>query len=149
MLNPYYIAGFVDGEGSFHVAIYKDSQMRNGVKIIPEFHVSQRNSSKRILEELKNYFNCGYIKSNHATKLNDQNLVYVVRNRFDLLYKIIPFFKNYGLLTEKAEAFKAFAKIVGWLSQNKHSTLSGVKDILRIAYLMNRNGQYRRKKIIL
>ncbi len=36
-LEPWYVSGFVDGEGSFHVAIYRDQNMKTGWKIIPEF----------------------------------------------------------------------------------------------------------------
>ena len=40
-LSPWYITGFVEGEGTFHVAIYKDTKMKFGLKFIPEFHVNQ------------------------------------------------------------------------------------------------------------
>ena len=67
MLNPNYILGFVDGEGTFHIAIYKDSQMKYGIKIIPEFHVSQRQNNKKVLEGLEGYFSCGYIRNQADT----------------------------------------------------------------------------------
>ena len=38
-IHPWYVTGFVDGEGSFHIALYKDIRMKTGWKIIPEFHV--------------------------------------------------------------------------------------------------------------
>ena len=37
----WYVAGYVDGEGSFHVAIQKSDNVRLGYQVIPEFHVSQ------------------------------------------------------------------------------------------------------------
>ena len=64
-LHPQYIVGFVDGEGSFHIAIYKDVRMKMGIKVIPEFHVSQRVTSRSILDRLCSSFNCGYVKENH------------------------------------------------------------------------------------
>ena len=36
-----YIAGFVDGEGTFHVAIQRNSSARLRLQLVPEFHVSQ------------------------------------------------------------------------------------------------------------
>jgi len=122
MINPNYITGFVDGEGSFHIAIYKDKNTKQGIKIIPEFHISQRDNSKSILYEIKDYFSCGYVKENHPTNLRDRTYVYVVRNRDDLLKIIIPFFKKYKLQTNKAEDFSKFVKVVNLLSQNIHST---------------------------
>lgn len=91
-LHPQYVVGFVDGEGSFHVAIYKDPRMKMGIKLIPEFHVSQRVSSRSILERLMDHFLCGYVKANHAKNDRDTTYVYVVRDRIALLTKIIPFF---------------------------------------------------------
>lgn len=149
MLNPHYITGFVDGEGSFHVAIYRDSQMKFGIKIIPEFHVSQRENCQKILKDLVQYFKCGYLKKNHATKPNDKNVVYVVRNREDLLKKIIPFFEKYLLQTQKRGDFALFAKIVRLMESGRHSHKSGIQKILSYAYLMNQKGKYRRIKITL
>ena len=36
-----YIAGYVDGEGSFSVSVQRNSSCRVGFQLIPEFHVSQ------------------------------------------------------------------------------------------------------------
>lgn len=149
MLNPNYISGFVDGEGSFHVAIYKDNRMKHNIKIIPEFHISQRKDSKMILEKIKDYLQCGYIKKNHAKNKNDLTYVYVVRNRKDLLEKIIPFFEKYTLKTVKKKDYNIFAKIVELMNNNRHSKKSGLRKIIKLSYSMNRKGKYRRSKISL
>ena len=36
-----YIAGFVDGEGSFHVALQRNPCTTVGYQLVPEFRVSQ------------------------------------------------------------------------------------------------------------
>ena len=46
-----YIAGFVDGEGCFHVALQKIEHVRFGYQLVPEFLVSQ-NLDKRGLYRL-------------------------------------------------------------------------------------------------
>ncbi len=146
LFHPQYIIGFVDGEGSFHIAIYKDKNMKTGIKIIPEFHVSQRISSKKVLDGLKKYFQCGYIKANHAKNYHDTTYVYVVRNRDDLLNIIIPFFEKYSFKTEKQKDFILFAKIVKQMKNKTHLSLMGVKKIIFLAYQMNQKGKYRKKK---
>lgn len=148
-LHPQYIAGFVDGEGSFHIAIYKDGQMKTGLKIIPEFHVSQRVSSKDVLEGLIGFFGCGYLKENHSANKKDKTFVYVVRNRQDLLKTIIPFFNKYSLKTEKQKDFILFAKVVEMMQAGEHRNPAGIKKILQLAYQMNQGGRYRRKKHLL
>ena len=141
--NPWYISGFVDGEGSFHVAIYKDLRMRTNLKIIPEFHISQNESSGQVLERLKRFFGCGNIKVNHRGRKSDRTLVYVVRNRKDLLNKIIPFFSKYSLQTMKAKDFSIFAEIVKKVNTGEHRTKVGVKQIVNLAFTMNDGGKRR------
>ncbi|MBI5765798.1 LAGLIDADG family homing endonuclease [Candidatus Falkowbacteria bacterium] len=143
-LNPWYITGFVEGEGTFHVAFYRDPKTKFGIKIIPEFHVNQSYLRINTLEEIKNYFGCGYIKENNQNKASDTTYVYVVRNRDDLKNKIIPFFEEYPLLSVKQESFEKFSQIVKDMAGGKHKTKEGIKAIIAKAYEMNNKGRYRR-----
>ena len=144
-ISPWYVTGFVDGEGSFHIALYKDSRMKTGWKVIPEFHVSQRVSSKHVLDALASLFECGYVKANHKTNPYDVTYVYVVRDRDDLITKIIPFFEKHPLQTEKAQDFRIFTDIVRRISHGRHREEQGMKQIIALAYTMNGGGRYRRK----
>ncbi|MDP3771389.1 MAG: LAGLIDADG family homing endonuclease [bacterium] len=144
-MEPWYVAGFVDGEGSFHIALYEDPRMKTGWKAIPEFHVSQRQSSRSVLDDLVDFFGCGYVKANHAKNPKDVTFVYVVRNRDDLLTKIIPFFKRHPLETEKSADFGWFAKVVQMMANDMHLTKSGMERIIAAAYRMNGAGRYRRR----
>ena len=145
-INPWYITGFVEGEGTFHIAIYNDPKTKFGIKIIPEFHINQSYLRKETLEEIKNYFNCGYIKNNHKKNLKDDTLVYVVRNRNDLRIRIIPFFEKYPLISNKAESFQLFKRIVNLMDIKRHSTKDGIRKIIELAFLMNGKGKYRKTK---
>ncbi|MBI2416228.1 MAG: LAGLIDADG family homing endonuclease [Candidatus Kerfeldbacteria bacterium] len=143
-LKPWYIVGFVDGEGSFHIALYQDDRMKTHLKIIPEFHVSQNATSRSVLEELQYFFKCGNIKTNHRGKNNDQTEVYVVRERQALVHNIIPFFEKYSLRTSKANDFKIFAQIVRMMIDGEHQTRAGCKRIIQLAFAMNARGKYRK-----
>jgi LAGLIDADG endonuclease len=46
----HYVAGFVDGEGSFHIAVQRNPTTRWKWQVIPEFHVSQNNGNQHVLE---------------------------------------------------------------------------------------------------
>ena len=48
-----YIAGFVDGEGSFHVAICRNSGTTSGWQLVPEFHVSQNVERREVLDLIR------------------------------------------------------------------------------------------------
>ena len=145
-LNQWYITGFVDGEGSFHIALYKDENMKTKLKVIPEFHISQNACSIQVLERIQKYFECGNIKENHRQRKTDNTYVFVVRNRQDLLEKIIPFFERYKLQTSKAKDFEYFSSIVKMMNEGKHQTKSGIKEIISLAYQMNAKGKRRKTK---
>src|SRR5581483_11041902 len=84
-----YLAGFVDGEGSFHVAVQRNPSVRVGWQLVPEFHVSQNRERREVLDLLKQRLACGRIQENHRGS-SDTSLVFVVRNREDLLTKSSP-----------------------------------------------------------
>jgi intein-encoded DNA endonuclease-like protein len=58
--DAYYIVGFVDGEGSFNISFIKRSDYKYNIKVSPSFNISQKD--RKILEWIKNIFNCGTIR---------------------------------------------------------------------------------------
>ena len=142
-----YTAGFVDGEGSFHVAVQRNPSVKTKWQIVPEFHVSQHESSKNVLEFMRDTLDCGYVKANHRTNPSDETLVFVVRSRSDLVTKIIPFFREYELRTTKKNDFEIFSKIVLAMQRGEHRSRDGLIRLLKIAFSMNRSGKYRRMSL--
>ena len=55
-LDPWWIVGFVDGEGCFSVSTFKNSTTRSGYQTLFEFVVTQGERSKSALEAIKSYF---------------------------------------------------------------------------------------------
>ena len=66
--------------------------MKLGVQVLPEFVVVQHERDRQVLEALKSYFKCGYVKVNHGDRL-----CYTVRNVGHLLDIIVPFFEKHKL----------------------------------------------------
>ena|SRR3989338_3864922 len=139
-----YISGYVDGEGSFHIAIQKVAHVRFGYQLLPEFHVSQSKERPQVLRLIQKLWKCGYIKDNFRGK--DNNLVLVVRNRKDLLNVVIPFFREYPMFSGKQEDFKKFARIVEAMNLGKHLERSYFLKLVGLALSMNGDGRYRRLK---
>ena len=139
-----YVTGLVDGEGSFHIAFQIRDDLPLGISIIPEFHVSQNQESKNVLEITQKILGCGYIKPNHRNS-NDFTYVYVVRDRIDLLTKVIPFFRINQLRTSKVKDFEYFFKVVQLINIGKHRNIVGIKEIIDIAYKMNNSGKRRNR----
>jgi len=136
-----YITGYVDGEGSFSVSVQRNTSCRVGFQLVPEFHVSQNGDRAQVLEILRQRLGCGYIKPNSK---HDRALVLVVRNRKDLLERVIPFFERCPLLSAKHAEFERFARIVRNMALGSHRTQAGFEALLDEALAMNGSGQYRK-----
>lgn len=139
-----YFAGYVDGEGSFHVAVQRNPSCRLGIQLVPELHVSQNEERSSVLEVLRERLGCGYIKPNHRSRSNDRSQVFVVRNREDLTSRVIPFFQRNPLLSSKQDDFVKFSAIVTGLIGGRHRTKEGLAGLLEIAFSMNGGGRYRK-----
>lgn len=139
-LLSYYLGGFVDGEGTFSVAIIRHPTQRFGWMINPVFQVYQHEKHREILDLFKEYFATGavYRKSNvHPV------LTFSIDSRRSLIDRVIPFFERYPLLVKKDE-FKRFKDIVYSMDQKEHWTLDGFKRIVSLAYEMNQQGKGRK-----
>ncbi|MCD6311065.1 MAG: LAGLIDADG family homing endonuclease [Elusimicrobia bacterium] len=142
-----YITGFVDGEGCFSITIQKSKNVKLGIQVIPEFHVSQHSSRTEVLEAIKRKWNCGYIKENDRNNPKDMTSVYVVRNINDIRNKVIPFFDRYPIYSSKKQDFKKFKIVVEMMKSREHLKKEGLINILKIAFSMNANGKYRKLKL--
>src|SRR5271155_616993 len=140
-----YVAGFVDGEGCFHVAIQRNPSTRAGWQLVPEFRVSQDVVRRQVLDLVQQRIGCGSVRENHRGSSNDHTFVLVVRRREDLLSKVIPFFEKNPILSCKQQEFATFARIVRAMSDGIHLTNQGFDDLVRQALQMNGSGRYRRK----
>ena len=138
-----YIAGYVDGEGSFHVAVQRNESTRAKWQLVPEFHVSQCPERRQVLDLIMQRLGCGHIRENHRGS-KDTTLVFVVRRREHLLGRVIPFFEAQPLLSSKQEEFLAFARIVKAMERGEHLTAEGFAKLFELAVTMNGGGRYRR-----
>jgi hypothetical protein len=138
-----YISGYVDGEGSFSVSVQRNRSCSVGFQLVPEFHVSQNGDRAQVLELIRQRLGCGYIKPNSK---RDRAMVFVVRNRDDLLTRVIPFFERSPLLSAKQADFQTFARVVRGMALGHHLTLAGFGELLELALSMNREGRFRKVK---
>ena len=140
----YYLAGFVDGEGSFSVTICKSKFAKLRWKIDPLFQVYQHKDNSKILHIFKDVFECGYVSEKGG---NPNCHVYCVDNIRDLLAVVIPFFEKYPLVGEKYDNFLLFKKIVIGISLKEHLNSNGFTRLANIAFQMNRLGKYRKNSL--
>lgn len=142
-LHAQWIVGFVDGEGCFHVSINKHKDMKLGYQVLPEFVVVQHERDIQVLEALKTYFKCGYIKVNHGDRL-----CYVVRDVTALLTIILPFFEKHKLKTKKRIDFEKFRTIVRMLGDKEHLNEQGLATIKKLVTAMRKYYIINKKKVM-
>ena len=142
MLNPNYIIGLVDGEGSFTVYIKNPDlkkDIKRRVKVEPRFYLKLIDKDKNILYELKRFFNCGNVYFQKDKRPNHKDCYrYEVANRNDLEKVIMPFFRRYKLkLESKRNDFKIFCEILKRIKKKEHLTDSGLKNLYKIKQKMH------------
>lgn len=142
MLNPNYIVGLIDGEGSFTVYVRNPSEkkkIKRRVKAEPRFYVKLVEKDKQILYDLKKSFGCGNVYFQKDIRKNHQNCYrYEVANRKDLEKIIIPFFIKHQLkLYSKKKDFKIFCRIIRLMKKGIHLTDKGLRKLYKIKQEMH------------
>lgn len=113
-IDPYYISGLTQADGSFFCSIEKTikKDQTKGLTFTPVFDITVDLDSKNTLDILQEYFGCGKV----ITKMSDHSARYRVLNRKDLINTIIPLFKKYPVFCNKLHAFNLFTQILQLLS---------------------------------
>ena len=141
-----YIAGFVDGEGSFNVSLRKKSDYKLGWQIVLSFNVSQKDPT--VLYIMKDLFKCGIIKK----RKRDNLFSYDVTKPSDIITNILPFFDKFSFLSEsKKRNYLLFKEIVN-IASLRPLSYSNFLKIVDLRESLNegegRTRKYTKKNII-
>ena len=144
--HGYYIAGFVDGEGSFNVSLKKREDYRNPWKISASFNVSQRD--RVILAFIKRWMRSGTLRERR-----DGVVYYEVTNVSSLYHNVTPFFTRFPFLSAtKKRNFSIFKEVVEKMYRGEHLTPIGFKNIISLRERLNvgrgRKRKYNRSDVI-
>jgi hypothetical protein len=139
---PEYITGYVDGEGCFTVTFNKKPKALLGWEFRPSFSVSQNEDRRQVLDLIKKYFGCGFIRRDWS----DKTVKFEVRDHKDLMTKIIPHFEKFPLISAKHNDFKLFKTICNIVDLQKHLNRAGFIEVVNLAYTMNGSGKRKRAK---
>lgn len=132
-LNPFWVTGLIDGEGSFTISISKSADRKTGWHIYPSFSIELHKKDLTVLTSLQSFFSVGNIRTR---SLNGQP-IYSVNSVEELSRVIIPFFDKYPLLTKKRADFILFKQAVTIMNNKQHLTLEGLSLIIGIRASMN------------
>lgn len=132
-LNPGYITGLVQTDGSFFCVIALSTSHRFGLQFRPKFTITTDLNSKYVLESILNYFGCGKIYDN----IKNHTAEYEITKLLDLYNILIPHFNKHPLFCSKLHAFNLFSKIVYYLYNKEKRSLEGRQELLKLALSMN------------
>jgi len=131
----YYFAGFVDGEGSFHLTFRRRQDYKLPWKVSLCLNVSQKD--KVILALLKRHLQCGEIRYK-----SDDVWMYEVNNLNAIRINVIPFFRRFGFLSAKKKRdFAIFQQMAELMANGAHLSREGIESLLRLRSKMNDGGK--------
>jgi hypothetical protein len=133
----HWIAGFVDGEGSFNVPIRRERDRRLPWRVGLSFNVSQR--GRQAAELLESTFEVGTIRSRA-----DGVVYYEVTRPSDLKERVMPFFARFPLRGAKASDLRRFAEILELVQAGWHLYPDGIRDVMTLRNRMNGGGKRHR-----
>lgn len=132
--QKWFLAGFIEGEGSVCVSIKKHPTARCGYYVDPEFFLYQLDSAIENLYLAREVFDAGTI---HPKPGNERVLVYSITSRRVIAEKVLPFLSKYMVFSAKREIYEKFSIIVEAMERNEHQTPQGMARLVKQAYEMN------------
>jgi len=130
-LDPWFITGLVDAEGSFMLGFFKSDTYRMGYQIQAIFKIALRSSDLDLLSQVQKFFGLGKI-----TKHGETSSQYTVKSLKDL-ETIIAHFDNYPLLGQKWADYTLFKSAVQLIKDKEHLNKQGFNKLLCIRDSMN------------
>jgi hypothetical protein len=134
ILDPYWLAGFVSGEGCFMVILINTSSNRLGFWVQLNFQITQHSRDIELMKSLIIYLDCGHYTT--SSKHNRGN--FVVTKLSDITEKIIPFFDKYKIVGVKSQDYQDFKKVAHLMKNKAHLTYEGFDLIRKIKAGMNK-----------
>ena len=135
--NPYWISGFVAGEGCFLI------NSKKGI----EFHLCLTTSDQHILWAIWTYFG----KHGKVRKTHNNTATLKITNK-EGIRVLINFFDKYPILGNKCLDYAAFREIAILKERNQHNTKEGYKRCVELYVNQNTGRNYynssQRAKII-
>lgn len=128
VINPtlnckFYVAGFLEGEGSLNVGIKKNTTSKFKLYLDPEFNLTQHVNGISNLYLAMMIFKTGRIRFKSGSLAT---FVYTIDNRLSLEQKVIPFYEHYVFLygcEHKKQRVHLFKTLLSLFKQKKHLDL--------------------------
>ncbi|KKU73283.1 MAG: hypothetical protein UX98_C0009G0014 [Parcubacteria group bacterium GW2011_GWA2_47_26] len=149
MLNPNYVTGLTDGEGTFTYS--RMSKVRN---LSLYYAIALNIKDLELLKKVREFFGCGkiYFSKPVAGKFSNPKSISGARAYFRIvkiaeLFKVTRHFEEYPLQGEKAKAFVIWKRMVEFKARMYRHEMP--KLLALAAELSKMNGRIEKRKLIL
>jgi hypothetical protein len=131
-LDPSYVTGFTDGEGSFILTIIKDKKYKTGWRVACRFVISLHKKDLILLNKIKDFFNTGNVFNMgiDASQYRVESL--------KGLENIINHFDKYPLKTKKQIDYNLFKLAYNLIKNKNHTTEDGLLKLVALKAGMNK-----------
>jgi LAGLIDADG DNA endonuclease family protein len=131
-LNPFWVSGFIAGDGSFSLGIRNRSK---GFGIYWNFSITQHSKDLKLMKLFMSFFNSGKtrVRSNKKTPRCD----FSIQDLNSIITKVIPHFDNYPLQNIKQLDYLDFKIVANMVHDNKDLNSICLANIKKIINRMN------------
>lgn len=133
MIDPWFVTGLIDAEGSFTVSVLKSSSTKTGWGVNARLKITMHITDLDLMLNLKNFFG----EDKGKMVIFKDTCTYRVDKLKDILEVIIPHFDKYPPVTQKLADYILFKEIVSLMKNKEHLTLDGLKKVLSLKASLN------------
>jgi hypothetical protein len=138
----WFMAGVVEGEGSWCISVKRHPTAALGFYVQPEFYVYQHRCRRELLELAQEIFGCGRIWPKPG---NPDVLVFAIMSRSKIREHVLPFMRRYMGFSSRRADIELFEDAMYLYELGLHRRPAGLATIVEIAYAMNMNGKQRKR----
>lgn len=138
MLNPWYLTGLVDGEGSFCITISRHKTKKLGFDPRLSFEIEMIIEDKPLLKEVKETLKCGNVYTLSYERYGWRpHAKFSTKSQKEIFDKVIPFFKKYPMIGKKQKDFVFFCQAAEIFKRKEHLSMEGINRLREIQSKMN------------
>ena len=131
-MDPFFLTGFTDGEGSFALHIRSSDKYTSKWKVQYAFQIGIHKKDVAILEKIQLTLGVGKLYT-----MGKEGVQFRVESLKDLSV-VIDHFNIYPLQTKKQLDFKLFKLALSCIKDKEHLTPEGLKKLIAIKASMNK-----------
>ena len=132
-VDPFFIPGFIDGEGSFILSLVMNKAYKTGVKVDLTFAITLHKKDIILLESIR-------LSLGEIGKISNQgeNAIQFRVRKTEELKTLIYFLDKHSLISKKLGDYLLFKQAFEIFSNKLHLTTEGLEKLVAIRLSMNR-----------